>query len=717
LLEEATLATSSTLERELFAEQAYVDLVLTHLRQAVISAKGLATESEARYTSDRESWVREEDGTALFERDAFAFLAARRLATLAGEHEGLVFGRLDCADQEKRYIGRLGVRTPDYEPLVIDWRAAAAEPFYRATPVDAMGVVRRRVLTSRDDVVTDIEDDVLTPGAVPADMVVIGDGALMRALGRARGPHMLDIVATIQAEQDKVIRAPYPGFTLITGGPGTGKTVVGLHRIAFLLYTHRRRFTNGGVLVIGPSAVFMDYIERVLPSLGEDAVTLRSLGQVAEDVLGLTTSHRGSAESAMIKGSLTMVDLLERLVEEPAEKLDPPVVTVKGEPLTITAPELARIRRDCLAREPYNLARTNAERAVVSVLAAAGQAILDQEEPAAVEKAIQNSWALARFMDQWWPPLEPVEVLARLSDPDLVEHLSDLTDHDAVTLASAIDPAHWTVGDIALLDELATLLGPAPVLDDAESIFDSTDTDELVTISERLTDVRSLEAGTVHATYAHILVDEAQDVTPMQWRMIHRRGVNASWTIIGDPAQSGWPDRTEPAQALDQLIGSRERRSFRLSTNYRSPQEAYDLATAYIRRTEPDADIPQAVRSTGVSPRLLVAPRAGLGASLAGTATHLLTEVEGTIGVIAEPFHADLIAQWLPPDPRVILLDPYSSKGLEFDAVVVVDPDSIAAASVAGPRTLYVALTRPTQILVTIDIDSPGSWRAGLISA
>jgi len=704
------LANQSSQEREFTAEQAYVDLVLGQLRREMNSAKDLAQESKARFTSDRDSWVREEDGTALFERDAFAFLAARRMAALDGEHEGLVFGRLDFTDKEKTYIGRLGIRTPDYEPLVIDWRAHAAEPFYRATPVQPMSVVRRRVLTSRDDRVIGIEDDVLMPDDVPDDMTVIGDGALMKALGRARGPQMQDIVATIQAEQDEVIRAPYQGFTLITGGPGTGKTVVGLHRVAFLLYTYRRRFTNGGVLVIGPSSIFMDYIARVLPSLGEEAVTLKALGHVADDVLGFSSTLRDSEEAMVLKGGLHMARILSKLVELPRTEPKDFIVTVKGEPLTISRVELAKIRRNALGRAPYNQAREFAETEILASLWVQSEARTDVESYALFEDLVRNSWAYSTFMDAWWPVLTPTQVLARLSDTELVLRLSDLTKEQASTLAASIDEENWTMGDIALLDELAGLLGPVPHVDeeDSDEVFFPEGMDEVVTITEKLTDSRELESGTMHTTYAHVLVDEAQDITPMQWRMINRRGAGASWTIVGDPGQSSWPDKEEPGRALDTLIGSRPRRSFRLSTNYRSPKEAYDLATAYIRRIEPDTDIPEAVRSTGIEPRLVVAPRVELDVVLSDEVSRLLDEVEGTVGVISA------MPVSVPEDPRVIMLDPYSSKGLEFDAVVVVDPDGIASGSASGDRTLYVALTRPTQILVTIDLDQEGTWRAGL---
>src|SRR5699024_5737641 len=296
-----TAKLTDVVANEIAHEHAHVDKVYRRLAELTQSAQGVAADGRSRHQVDRMSHVREEDGTSLFERDAFSFQAAKRLATLEAEHDGLVFGRLDRRDGDVRYVGRLGVRDAEYEPLVIDWRARAAEPFYRATPADPMEVVRRRVLRCRGERVIGIEDDLLDGEGADDQLVVVGEGALLAALSRSRGPRMRDIVATIQAEQDEAIRAPYAGVTMITGGPGTGKTVVALHRAAYLLYSHRRRFENGGVLVVGPSSVFMNYIERVLPSLGEDSVTLRSIGQVASDVVPLGPERLDGAAAATVK--------------------------------------------------------------------------------------------------------------------------------------------------------------------------------------------------------------------------------------------------------------------------------------------------------------------------------------------------------------------------------------------------------------------------------
>ena len=306
--------TSPDVEAEVAREQAHVDRVYDELAKATRRAADVEADGLARGRTDRTGDVRDEEMTGLFERDALVYAAARRRAMIDTQYEGLVFGRLDlgaedtpATERDVRYIGRLGVRDDDYEPLVVDWRAPAASAFYRATPVDPMGVIRRRVLRCRGPRVVGVEDDLMVPEA-PDDLVVVGDGALMAALTRSRGRQMRDIVATIQRHQDEAIRAPSRGVTEITGGPGTGKTVVALHRAAYLLYSERRRFENGGILVIGPSAAYTAYIERVLPSLGEESVALRALGDVVD---GVTATRLDPPEVASVKGVNTpaVIDL------------------------------------------------------------------------------------------------------------------------------------------------------------------------------------------------------------------------------------------------------------------------------------------------------------------------------------------------------------------------------------------------------------------------
>ena len=710
------MTNATPLDRELAIEQSHVDVVYANLLNASASARLVAADGAARFLSDRESYVREEDGTALFERDAFAFQAARRLAVLDAEHEGLVFGKLDHDDGDVRYIGRIGVRDPDFEPLVIDWRARAAEPFYRATPAAPMGVVRRRVLRCRDDKVIGIEDDLLDADAAPADMVVIGEGALMAALTRARGHRMRDIVATIQAEQDEAIRAPHAGVTVIAGGPGTGKTVVGLHRTAYLLYSNRRRFENGGVLVVGPSPVFMTYIERVLPSLGEDSVTLRSLGQIAADVLPLPhISRLDTATAATVKGSLRMVGVLRRLVELPPDDTGRLLVSVKGEALQLQPAELARIRHGVLRSHQLNRARADAETALVAALWRKASDEIAVDDVAHFDTLVRESSSFERFVASWWAPQGAFEVLRRLGNPDVVSAVAaDLDETEQAALAASYAAPDWSIADVALLDELVALLGPEPAGDEGPDLFGGdVDYHEIVTTADRLRDDHGADPDDPHSTYAHVLIDEAQDVTPMQWRMLRRRGPQASWTVVGDPAQSSWPDVAESQQAITALIGGAPSRTFRLSTNYRSPAEVFDLAARVIVRAFPDADLPIAVRSTGIDPQLVVAPGHELAASVRDTVVGLLTTVEGTVGVIVPAGRYDTVAAAVASvgDERVSVLMPLEVKGLEHDGVVVVDPDAIVVESPGGMRVLYVALTRATQRMVVVDVDAPGRWR------
>ncbi|AQP47436.1 helicase [Tessaracoccus aquimaris] len=723
------------LNREIALEQAHVDRVYDNLDAATASAKSLAEQGREIYRSDRTGWTREEDGTALFERDAFAYQAARRLAILDAEHEGLVFGRIDLAkDDEARYIGRIGVRDSDYEPLVIDWRAPAAEAFYRATPAEPMGVIRRRVLRCRDDKVIGLEDDLLDSSADTA-LPIIGEGALMASLTRARGRTMKDIVATIQAEQDEAIRAPYQGVTIIAGGPGTGKTVVALHRAAYLLYTNRARLERGGVLVVGPSNVFMNYIERVLPSLGEDTVTLKAIGSVAADVLGMSSERMDQAEAATVKGSLAMVAVLRRLVRTPL--IDHPDalrvrVTVKGEVLGLEARELGRIRDQVLAQTKLNRGRDLALKLVIAALKAKFPEDVGIE-PAELDERVREHPSLAMFMNAWWPALSAPRVLARLSDPELTGRVAtSLTAEQRAALtasygwlrgseADADNLKGWSIADMALLDELVSILGPVPEDRDADvDVFlEGGDVAEVLTTADLLRFERTEDPDEdPQTTYAHILVDEGQDVTPMQWRMLRRRGPQSSWTIVGDPAQSSYPYPEETAKALDELIGRAQRRTFTMSTNYRSPSEVFDLAAKVITKVYPDAELPKAVRSTGIEPRLEATTAADLPAALRGILLDLAGQVNGTIGIVVPPSRLSEVQLLLMGDDRLaafedrlIVVTALQAKGLEYDGVVVVSPDEIVAEAPGGVRVLYVALTRATQRLVTLDVDT-SKWRS-----
>ncbi|MGZ0146675.1 HelD family protein [Kribbella sp. WER1] len=708
------------------AEQQHVDRVYGRVEEAARSASRIAVEGHQRGQAQNVGRVRDEEQTGLYERDVLVFAAARRIAELDAEHEGLVFGRLDsdhgddqpaaatAADLEKLYVGRIGVRDAEYEPLVIDWRAPAAEPFYRATPTDRQKVVRRRVLRNKGARIAGLEDDLLAPERAPEDLPVMGEGALMASLSRARGHTMRDIVATIQAEQDEAIRAPARGVTVIGGGPGTGKTVVALHRAAYLLYSDRRRFERGGVLVVGPSAAFMAYIERVLPSLGENTVSLRAVGELVD---GVKATAVDSAEVAAVKGSLRMRGVLSRAARDRVPNAPTTLrVFLGGATVELDANQLDNVRRNALRRTVRNRAAAEARKGLIAALWQRFPEDLrngplgDRE---AFGDRVTDTPAFRTFFSQWWPVLTAEAVLRWLGDPRRLQRWArnELTPREVDALATAIRTTdEFTVADVALLDELGTLLGRPPIAENTDEEFDwleglTDGVNEVLTSSERRARAAAAREAEEPEEYAHVLVDEAQDLSPMQWRMVTRRGPQASWTIVGDLAQSSWRDPAEAQAAMDSMLSHLQRHSFRLSTNYRNSAEIYAFAGEVIRQSIPDADLPNAVRSTGVEPEHRVFDAGKVAEAAGDAAAELLQLVEGTVGVIVPPALRPAVDPVLAEvgDPRVVAVSPLDSKGLEYDGVVVVEPDRIVSDTLGGVRALYVVLTRATQRMITIN--------------
>ncbi|MBA4607670.1 AAA family ATPase [Aeromicrobium sp. Marseille-Q0843] len=676
-------------ERELQHEQAYVDTVYERLEESTKVAKSLVAEGLAR------GHIGHEGG--LVERDAMVYQASRRLSALHAAHDGLVFGRLDLGTGDARYIGRIGVRDEDREIILIDWRAPAAAVFYQATAQDPAGVVRRRVLRCRGDRVIGIEDELLDADAAPDDMVVIGEGALLASLSRARDSSMHSVVATIQKEQDEAIRAPARGATIIGGGPGTGKTVVALHRAAFLLYTDRRRFESGGVLVVGPSGVFMNYIERVLPSLGETSVVLRSIGEV---VNGIRATQHALPEAAALLGSANMAKALARIAKSPQpgtpNRFD---LFYRDDRLVLEASDLARIRRKVLSNGLPNTTLGVVREELVKALweRVTGDRGLDRGEEAFADH-LDGDLTFETFVDAWWPELDPVEVW-RTVPSRLGEVASDLfTSFEQQVLRRewADEP---TIEDIPLIDELRHLLGEAPV----RTEDDWATPKQMMSFEEREREDRVHATGSIDDEgFAHVLVDEAQDLSPMQWRMLGRRGRTASWTIVGDEAQSSWPVPAESAAARDEALGTMPVHRFRLSTNYRNSAEIYEFAAQVARQAIANPDLAEAVRRTGVDPRHEVVEGDRLVERAVAEATEMLEQVEGTVAVVAPASRLAALAEAMPADDRLRVLDPLDTKGLEFDGVVLVDADGVVGESAAGWRTLYVVLTRATQGLVTV---------------
>lgn len=554
----------------------------------------------------------------------------------------------------------------------------------------------------------------------------------MAQLSRARDRTMHSIVATIQAEQDKAIRAPAKGVVTISGGPGVGKTVVALHRAAYLLYTDRRRYEQGGVLIVGPSGVFMNYIARVLPSLGETAVALRSLGEVVD---GVKAFRRDDPAVAAVKGSARMAEVLRRASRQavpgsPGEFR----IFYRDDVLQLDPRRLGDLRRHLMSQGRRNRQLPRVANALLDALWR--QVRSERGRDRGKEAFEDDMLGDGRFLDfahAWWPPLEARQVLTWLHDPEFLSRVAqgvlDADEQQLLTKSWSSHGGDLSIDDIPLLDELRYALGDAP-----ERAEDQRDEELGINVQELMTAAeREFGSGPgwrppsyriEDDPYAHVLIDEAQDLTPMQWRMVGRRGRTASWTIVGDPAQSSWPVPAEAEAARAEALEGKAVHAFHLGTNYRNSAEIYAFAAAYAERVGLDADLPTAVRSTGIEPREIRA--ADLEAATREEVVRLAGEVSGTVGIVVPIARRGEVNAWLAGWPelgadaasaraaaadasmtpsgedRVVVLTGLDTKGLEFDAIVVVRPQEIEDESPTGRATLYVVLTRATQLLSTI---------------
>ncbi|MGW0475145.1 HelD family protein [Streptomyces coeruleorubidus] len=749
-------ALDSLRDREIGVEQEHLDRVYRRLEEKIHEAEFLMNDAAQRG----------QVGTpgALAERDAQVFRAGIHLSRLNNEFEDFLFGRIDLlrgkdgkkgpdgaytavepaegairedntADiAETLHIGRIGVLDQDYAPLVIDWRAPAAAPFYRSTPVDPGRVVRRRVIRSKGRRVLGVEDDLMRPELAAfldgRELPVIGDGALMAALGQARSHTMRDIVASIQAEQDLVIRAPAASVTYVEGGPGTGKTAVALHRAAYLLYQDRRRYA-GGILIVSPTPLLVAYTEGVLPSLGEEGqVAIRAIGSLVD---GAEATLYDSPSVARAKGSSRMLKVLRKAARGALELNDSPArlrVVAFGRRLELEAEQLADIRRAALGgTAPVNLLRPRARKLLLDALweqsGAAGRHTdpeLAAELRSSFDEDITSEDSFLAFLDAWWPELTPAAVLDAMADERRLGRWARriLNPGEIRKVARSLRRDGHSVHDIAMLDELQAILG-APARPRKRRELDPLDQltglEELMPVREESQRERAERLAQERTEYAHVIVDEAQDLTPMQWRMVGRRGRHATWTVVGDPAQSSWSDPDEAAQARDEALGTRPRRRFELTVNYRNPAEIAELASKVLALAMPGSASPKAVRSTGVEPRFTVVDDT-LAETVRAEAARLLERVDGTVGVVVAMQRREEARRWLaglgmgvPPVERsrdwgrVVVLGSLEAKGLEYDATVVVSPAEIADESPAGLRVLYVALTRATQQLTVVSAE------------
>lgn len=703
--------------------------------------------------------------SARWERDVSVHRWSERVAALSAARSGLCFGRLDRTEGSTSYIGRIGLTDPeDGESALVDWRAPAAQPFYCATLASPLGVSLRRHFQlagmAPDERVIAFHDDVLDRAAVAhADSASASDPALLAALKAPRGSTMRDIVTTIQAEQDAIIRLPLSGVVVIEGGPGTGKTAVALHRVAYLLYTHRERLARSGVLVVGPSAGFVSYVGGVLPALGESAVVFTTPGRLAHGVVATAVDDD---DTARMKGGLAMVDVLRRAVADRQELPTAPIaIALDDVTVEIDRATAAEARRRARATGlPHNAARTTFRDALGSLLVTQGVERLDEDldDPPELADLLRELGDLPELapmgaaqlsaelrhelrddlradlgfhaaVERLWPVLTPEQVLAELfASPDRLASAGGELDLSGLHRAQG---SPWTVADAPLLDELAELLGPpaAPpsgsegepdrayaaevlsILEVADRNIAGEDPDELrptdfVTadvlaarhVPEHLASVAERAATDRDWRYGHLVVDEAQELSAMDWHVLLRRCPSHSITAVGDLAQRSAP---AGAQAWEDVLGPHlgSRWTYRtLTVNYRTPAEIMALAAAVLAEFAPDRQPPEWVRATGEDPWQVTVPATELAGQLRTAVEAELSLLgRGTLAVIAADVD-DLDLRGLPAQ----LHTPVSAKGLEFDVVIIVDPERITA---HNPADLYVSMTRATQRLGLLHLE------------
>ncbi|MEV6778273.1 HelD family protein [Streptomyces syringium] len=730
-------------------EQEFIDLL--HDRLAELRAGAEASVKEALAPAGNGLQAR-------LERDVLVAEQSGLLAAFNAGENGLCFGRLVFRDGRDHHIGRIGIRRDDADrtPLVIDWRAEVARPFYLATGHTPMGLRRRRHITTEGRRVTALHDEILDL----ADTLRTGhegtdaDAVLLAALDAARTGRMHDIVQTIQAEQDRIIRAPHHGVLVVEGGPGTGKTVVALHRAAFLLYAHREQLARRAVLIVGPNPAFLGYISEVLPSLGETGVLLATPGELFPGVTAIGTD---TARAAAVKGGAAMADALARFVRD-RQTLPDPVTVIEHEDGELLLDDgIAREARR-RAREtglPHNLARPHFAFRVIDALTAqltdrlgadpyGGPNLLGPDDIAQLGKAIATSPDVHAAIEELWPALTPKQLVADfLTDP---VHLPE-ADARAIRRTGG----DWTPADVPLLDEAAELLGEDDAaaraaaeaerrqrIAYAQGVLDLTygsrtqefedrdDEDSEVLAAHDLVDAERLadrheEADHRSAaeraaadrtwTFGHIIVDEAQELSPMAWRLLMRRCPTRSMTLVGDPAQTAEPGGCGAWEPILAPYVEDRWEHIKLGVNYRTPTEIMEVAADVIRSVDTAFEPPRSIRSTGVRPW---ARHTGDLPRAVAEAVARETRTEGRLAVIAPRDHHDALAAALPaasagPSPDltspVVLLDPRQAKGLEFDTVIVAEPAEF------GVSDLYVALTRATQRLGVVHT---GALPAGL---
>ncbi|SNT20470.1 DNA helicase IV [Rhodococcoides kyotonense] len=727
-------------------EQAYVSMLYDQL------------DALRKYAQSRLSTVLLETGgtpQARSERESFSQLYNDDIAKYDAAENGLCFGRIDLQpsgdENPIRYIGRVGIldEANDFETLLLDWRAPMARPFYLATPAAPEDVLRRRHIRSRSRRVTSLADEYLDLAAARENGLdaettgVAGESALLSALDAARTGHMNDIVETIQSEQDAIIRSEHRSVLVVQGGPGTGKTAVALHRAAYLLYTYRQQLAKSGVLIIGPNATFLDYIGQVLPSLGETGVLLSTIGDLYP---GVRATLEDSITAAQVKGSTDMITVLTKAVRDRQEVPSTPKrLRFDTYDVVLDKKIVTRARgRARSSRRPHNLARPLFVSSVIDQLAQQlantlgqnlvdGGSLLSRDDIADMRDEMREDADVMAAIDDLWPDLSPQQVLLELfaSEDRLESAAPDLTEAERQSLFRV--GRRFSAGDAPLLDELAELLGIDDAAEkeranrqwrnqiaDAQGALDiltgsapqdlEDELDPEILMAYDLIDASQLAqrqdsgarlttaeraAGDRTWTYGHVIVDEAQELSDMAWRMVMRRIPNRWMTLVGDVAQTGDPAGTTSwGDVLEPYVAQRWKRT-ELTVNYRTPSEIMTVARDVLASIDPVQAVPRSVRDSGRDPwSLRVSPAE-------------LTDVVGSrVDEHPRPGLSAVLVPHARVDDFAFLKSEFvtvstvkDAKGLEFDSVLIVEPAQIVAESPRGMGDLYVALTRATQRL------------------
>ena len=675
---------------ELELEQAYIDNAYLCLERARAIAEAM-----------REGVVDGQGGTFQnrYERDVVWERVGVRLHQLELGERSLIFGRVDTEpteedpDGESFHIGRIAVSDDKSNSIVVDWRAPLAETFYRATGLDPMGLRRRRHFASRGQTLLGIDDELFGSATAALDQgQVQGHGALIAALEESRSGKLSDIVGTIQTEQDRIIRSPLQGVLVVQGGPGTGKTVVALHRAAYLLYSQRFPLEGQGVLVLGPNRVFLSYIEQVLPSLGEAGIQIAVL---ADLVPAIRSSGHDPTEVGRVKGDSRMINVIRRAVRDRQHPLRESLRVPYGLQFLVLTPEdsIEIIEQARRRSRTHNAGRRHVEQLVFERLASTSRS---EETLEAIRERIRRDPAVIEALERMWPVLTPAELLNDLfGSRGLLRSAGSGRLKDSEWPLLFRERSHvpnevvFPADDVPLLDEALELLGPRP---------------------------KHLEADAVR-TFGHIVVDEAQDLSPMELRMLDRRSLNGSMTIVGDIAQAtgAWPHQSWES-VLEYLPDRRPPRRADLTIGYRVPGPIMELAAKMLVLAAPGITPPQSIRHTGEPPLILGVASSDLEAEVVERVRYELKTIgSGNIGVIVPESMAHQIDAALTQagidygratrqglEKQVTVVPVNLVKGLELDSVLVIEPKRVLNEQIRGAQSLYVALTRSTKRLTVI---------------